>query len=110
MSSLSNIKAFINDHKTTENYPILVHSDIVRARHLIRENGDSNLILNQHIFLLEELTSEGQLYFPTFNYDFTKTGVYDPKNDVSQVGAIHNAECNPGTASSLTPNFTNQGA
>ena len=88
MSSLSSIKSFINYQKTDENYPILVHSDIVRSRHLIPENMNLDLMLNQHIFLLEELTSEGQLYFPAFNYDFTKTGVYDPKNDISQVGAL----------------------
>ena len=88
MSSFSNIKSFLDRQKTKENFPILVHSDIVRARHLIKVNVDISLMLSQHIFLLEELTSGGQLYFPTFNYDFTKTGIYDPKNDISQVGAL----------------------
>ena len=57
MSSFSNIKSFLDRQKTKENFPILVHSDIVRARHLIKVNVDISLMLSQHIFLLEELTS-----------------------------------------------------
>jgi aminoglycoside 3-N-acetyltransferase len=66
--------------------PVFIHSDLAKVFSLLPYNGSKEEILDRHIkFLLKEL-SEYDLWFPTFNYDFTKTKVFNLLSSPSQVG------------------------
>jgi aminoglycoside N3'-acetyltransferase len=45
-------------------------------------------MLRRHIEVLEWVSGGRQLFFPSFNYDFLRTGVYRPEIDPSQVGPL----------------------
>lgn len=67
---------------------IVLHTDMfglkfVQPRILISQQFDNLL---QH---LKTASDERTLLFPTFNYDFLKTGLYDVENDICQVGAFN---------------------
>lgn len=68
--------------------PLLVHSDMFRARAAIVSTSAPQIMLARHIEALEDVAADRPLWFPAFNYDFTQTRVYRPSSDVSQVGAL----------------------
>jgi len=76
------------------NPPFLVHSDIFRTAHLIRkkliQDHKQQQILHAHLSNLENYFGTDNLIFPTFNYDFIKSKVFDVKNSESQVGVLTN--------------------
>ena len=47
-------------------------------------------ISHAHISYLENTFGQGNLIFPTFNYDFEKLKIFDVKNSESHVGALTN--------------------
>jgi aminoglycoside N3'-acetyltransferase len=65
---------------------VLVHSDMFRVRAAVRHCTNSEHMLSSHVDLLSILVSQERLVFPTFNYDFLRTGVYDVQLDASQLG------------------------
>lgn len=68
--------------------PVLVHADALVTRRFAPRVSDRNLILDAHVQALASLTDGRSTYLPTFNYDFCRTGVYDPREDPSQVGDV----------------------
>jgi len=86
--------------------PLLVHADAMRALDAIELVSDVKEILRRHIHALELAADGRELWLPTFNYDFLKTGVYDVTNDKCQVGALNEfARSNWATWRSATPVF-----
>lgn len=67
---------------------ILIHSDI-KTLFLFEFNSKTDL-LEKHFRNVNEIFSNYNIWMPTFNYDFTKTGVYDLNKDKSQVGVLSN--------------------
>ena len=65
---------------------VLVHSDITFGFEVPFINR--NMFIESHINKIIEITDNKKLFFPTFNYDFCKTGIYDLKNDKSKLGVI----------------------
>jgi len=76
------------------NPPFVVHSDIFRTAHLVRKQMGVNRNLSQvfhaHVSYLENCFGVGNLIFPTFNYDFPITRVFDIEKTDSQVGSLTN--------------------
>lgn len=75
--------------------PYLIHSDLLKTKSLIGgiESTTTNkklAILNAHLNLLSNYLGANNLIFPSFNYDFTKTGIFDMRASKSQVGALTN--------------------
>ena len=68
--------------------PIMVHSDVFRARAAINNGSNPMMILNAHISALEFIVGDRQLIFPVFNYDFPRTKIYDVSSTPSQVGPL----------------------
>ncbi len=69
--------------------PLLVHVDIFRARAAIAPKTPPNLMRPMHLDALEACAGPRPIWFPVFNYDFTKTRVYRPASDESQVGSLN---------------------
>ncbi len=76
------------------NGPVIIHSDIFQTRHLLKQKinikTNPNLILKEHFEKLENTFGKDNLCFPSFNYDFTKDGIFSVKHSESQVGALSN--------------------
>jgi|TARA_B100001741_G_scaffold259284_1_gene222747 aminoglycoside N3'-acetyltransferase len=76
------------------NGPVIVHSDIFQTMHLLEQKvnikTNPNLILKEHFEKLENAFGKDNLCFPSFNYDFTKDGIYSVIKSESQVGALSN--------------------
>lgn len=76
--------------------PVLVHSDIrgllthlnIDVRKAIREMDQSDELMDQMVALLQRTVGNRDLWIPTYNYDFCKTGIYDVQNDPAQIGAL----------------------
>tara|TARA_B100000767_G_scaffold275756_1_gene315101 strand:+ start:5961 stop:6809 length:849 start_codon:yes stop_codon:yes gene_type:complete len=67
---------------------VLIHSDI---KHLfLFEFNSKTDLLEKHLRNINEIFSNFNIWMPTFNYDFTKKGVYNIENDKSQVGVLNN--------------------
>jgi aminoglycoside N3'-acetyltransferase len=66
---------------------LLIHSDIF---HGFQSNTLSSRkdILDFNINCLKEIASSKNLIFPSFNYNFLKTGKYSMSDDISQVGVL----------------------
>jgi aminoglycoside N3'-acetyltransferase len=79
------IQSEVNKAKSTS---LLVHSDVFRARAAISPISDLGKILDQHIQALEFIANGKPLFFPSFNYDFTRSKVYQPQSDPSQLGPL----------------------
>jgi|TARA_B110000444_G_scaffold244842_1_gene264679 aminoglycoside 3-N-acetyltransferase len=73
--------------------PIFVHSDIGRGlliakRAKVKLNG-SNIFSSLLDFLTSHIDEgDNRIFFPAFNYDFGKTGVFNVNSDPSQVGVM----------------------
>jgi len=76
------------------NPPFLVHSDIFRTADLVRKQSgasrDLSQVLRAHLTNLENWFGVGDLIFPTFNYDFPKSKVFDVEKTDSQAGSLTN--------------------
>ena len=66
---------------------ILIHSDI-KTLFLFEFNSKTDL-LEKHFRNINEIFSDFNIWMPTFNYDFIKTGVYNLEKDKSQVGVLN---------------------
>jgi aminoglycoside N3'-acetyltransferase len=69
------------------NCNVLVHSDI-RNLFLFKFNSKNDL-LEKHLRNINDIFSEFNVWMPTFNYDFTKTGSYNIEKDNSQIGVLN---------------------
>lgn len=65
-----------------------MHSDVFLARAALPKNIKVQDMLSCHLQQLGSLVADRPLWFPSFNYSFTRTGVYDPQKDISEVGAL----------------------
>ena len=77
------------------NGPVIVHSDIFQTMPIywnkkVNIKTNPNLILKEHFEKLENAFGKDNLCFPSFNYDFTKDGIYSVIKSESQVGALSN--------------------
>lgn len=71
--------------------PVLAHCDVLRAAQQVAPTTDRRELLDRHLARLARIAQGRQLWFPTFNYDFCKTGIYDVDHDRSQVGRLTEA-------------------
>ncbi len=69
---------------------MLFHTDLskIERKTLRGLNPDVDLISSIHRKLKETFINQ-EFWFPAFNYDFAKTGIFDPANDPIQVGAFN---------------------
>lgn len=66
---------------------VLIHSDI---KYLFLFEFSSKFdLLDKHLRNISEIFSDFNIWMPTFNYDFTKTQLYDLEKDKSQVGVLN---------------------
>lgn len=68
--------------------PVLFHSDVFKVMGLVGKSANPEVLLNSHLKLIELLSFGRGAVLPTFNYDFTKTKVYNVRDSKSQVGAL----------------------
>lgn len=68
--------------------PVFVHADVFRVRAAVAPTSDPRQLLDAHLEVLRRATDDRPLVFPTFNYDFLRTGRYRPAVDPSQTGAL----------------------
>jgi aminoglycoside 3-N-acetyltransferase len=71
--------------------PVLVHCDALRAAAFVPLSHSRGELLSSHLDTLEKLAHGRDLWVPTFNYDFLRTGTFDSSSDPSQVGPITEA-------------------
>lgn len=69
--------------------PVIAHTDSARTRSLIPGKYDRQGYLSAHIQVLDELLDGRPVWFPTFNYDFLHTQVFDVDGAPSQVGSLN---------------------
>ena len=68
--------------------PVFVHSDPFRAARMVKPVRDRNAYLDSHIDVLRGAAEGRDLWVPSFNYDFGKSGLFDVKESPSQLGPI----------------------
>lgn len=68
--------------------PVFAHSDAAKTLTLVRPFSNAQEALQSHLTRLGAICEGRQLWMPTFNYDFCKTGRFDLDQDPSQVGVI----------------------
>ena len=66
----------------------LIHSEIKNL--FLFKFKSKNDILDKHFQNINNIFFGFNIWMPTFNYDFTKTGVYNINEDKSQVGVLNN--------------------
>jgi len=88
---------------------VLVHSDIKKL-FLFNFKSKTDFI-NKHIDNLNNIFPEFNIWMPTFNYDFTKTGVFNVLTDNCQIGVLGNYYKQSCDWRTTTPvfNFTGMG-
>lgn len=68
--------------------PVMVHSD-ARRTHALTAGSRTRLdALAGHVGIIAALAEGRDIWVPTFNYDFLRSGTYHVASDVSQVGPI----------------------
>lgn len=65
-----------------------VHSDIMRAFPIKLPKFSTEALLQAHYEVLQYITAGADLWFPSFNLNFPKTGIYDVKNTPSEMGHL----------------------
>jgi aminoglycoside 3-N-acetyltransferase len=70
------------------NGPLIVHSDVMYAMKAVKLVSNINQLLSAHIEALEYCASSRSLLFPTFNYQFPKTKLYNINSTPSEVGQL----------------------
>ncbi len=68
--------------------PVFAHSDPFRVARLVKPVRDRATYLDSHISLMKEAADGRALWLPTFNYDFTKSRVFDVRGSESQLGPL----------------------
>lgn len=67
--------------------PILVHSDMFNVACLTpKSRSNHREVLQYHLGVLFTVADGREVWVPTFNYDFTRTGLFDVVASPSQVG------------------------
>ena len=94
-----------------ENPKLLVHSDAAFIRGLPRESGKKIQSMKDLVDLalkhFSDISPDGSIALPVFNYDFAVSQFFDVQNDKSQVGAITEFARNElGWARNRTPVFS----
>ena len=67
---------------------VFIHSDLFRAMIFIKRSADRQQVINNHISYLEYLLSGRNIWFPTFNYQFPKTKIFNPATSVCEIGPL----------------------
>ena len=67
---------------------VLIHSDIKNL--FLFEFKSKSDFLEKHLRNINDIFYEFNIWMPSFNYDFTKTGIYNVKEDKCQVGVLNN--------------------
>jgi aminoglycoside 3-N-acetyltransferase len=68
--------------------PVFIHSDALATRHLVPRSTDRVALLEAHLVRIEAIVAGRDLWFPTFNYGYPGSGVFDVCNDRSELGPI----------------------
>ncbi len=68
--------------------PLMVHSDVFKAAPFVGEFQGKRKYLQDHSDVLQDVAAGRPIWMPTFNYDFTQSGVYDVTKSPSKVGAL----------------------
>ena len=68
--------------------PLLVHTDAQATRLLVPKSTTRSELLASHLGNITELADGRDVWMPTFNYDFCRTGHFDCLDDQSAVGPI----------------------
>lgn len=83
--------------KFEPNSPILFHTDLSKIERKTLKGLNSKVSIIEALHLkLKETFHDQELWFPAFNYDFTRTRVFDSVNDPIQVGALNESLRNSG--------------
>lgn len=69
--------------------PVMMHSDAARTHALAVGGRTRRELLSCHIEIVRSILDGRDIWVPTFNYDFLRTGMYLPESDRSQVGPIN---------------------
>jgi aminoglycoside 3-N-acetyltransferase len=89
----------------------LVHTDISKIEIAILRNSKYGAKpQNRVINYLNQYLDSKELWFPAYNYDFGKTGKFNPLKDGTTVGAINTAALNlPNSVRTFTPIYSHVG-
>ena len=91
--------------------PVILHTDSARTRSLVPGKHDRQGFLLAHLDVLSRLSDGRAMWFPTFNYDYLGTRVFDVENDRAQVGSINEfARTSHATWRTATPVFNFAGS
>jgi aminoglycoside 3-N-acetyltransferase len=71
-----------------ESAPLIVHSDLVRIG-FVPKGRSLEQQLGDWLAMILDACGGRTLLFPTFNYDFARSGCYRPESDPGQVGALN---------------------
>lgn len=71
--------------------PVFVHSDALVARNLVPRTTNRMELLQAHLDRVEAIADGRDIWFPTFNYSFPRSGVFNVLSDSSELGPI--SEC-----------------
>lgn len=67
---------------------VFIHTDLLQIG-AVDHAGSKEEMCQGHLDVLQEIFEGRPLIFPTFNYDFYQTRVFDVPNDPSQIGALN---------------------
>tara|TARA_B100001094_G_scaffold272469_1_gene278291 strand:+ start:2145 stop:2993 length:849 start_codon:yes stop_codon:yes gene_type:complete len=70
---------------------LFVHSGVTKVRNYVTEPLNTkkpDAFLSAHVKLLQSLADERVLVFPTFNYQFFKSGTFDVNHSASEIGLL----------------------
>lgn len=68
--------------------PVFVHSDALVARNLVPRTTSRTELLQAHLQRVEAIAGGRDIWFPTFNYSFPQSGVFNVLSDGSELGPI----------------------
>ena len=68
--------------------PVFVHSDALATRRLVPRSTSRAALLEAHLARIEAIVEGRDIWFPTFNYGYPKSGIFDVRNDSSELGPI----------------------
>lgn len=87
--------------------PWMVHADLFGVRALTPRAISRNEALEHHAQWLDHHASPGDVWMPSFNYDFARTGRFDVQTDPSQVGPLTEyRRCSSGVWRTPVPIFS----
>lgn len=68
--------------------PVFVHSDALVTRHLVPRLASRVALVEAHLTRIEAIVDGRDLWFPTFNYGYPRSRVFDVLHDISELGPI----------------------